>query len=49
MLATVPSSIREAALGLGIPKWRTDPFGEPADGFAGDYHGLYAGIRARCR
>jgi phosphate transport system permease protein len=23
MLATVPSSIREAALGLGIPKWRT--------------------------
>jgi phosphate transport system permease protein len=23
MLATVPSNIREAALGLGIPKWRT--------------------------
>jgi phosphate transport system permease protein len=23
MLATVPSSVREAALGLGIPKWRT--------------------------
>ncbi len=23
MLATVPSSLREAALGLGVPKWRT--------------------------
>jgi phosphate transport system permease protein len=23
MLATVPSNVREAALGLGIPKWRT--------------------------
>jgi phosphate transport system permease protein len=23
MLATVPHSVREAALGLGIPKWRT--------------------------
>ncbi len=46
MLATVPHAIREAALGLGVPKWRTVHFGEPEDGVAGHYHGLHAGVCA---
>ena len=46
MLATVPHAIREAALGLGVPKWRTVLLREPEDGVAGHYHGLHAGVCA---
>ena len=46
MLATVPHAIREAALGLGVPKWRTALSVTSADGFAGHHHGLHAGVCA---
>ena len=48
MLATVPHAIREAALGLGVPKWRTTPLGLAAHRFAGHYHGVHAGVCAGC-
>ena len=49
MLATVPHAIREAALGLGVPKWRTTAFSHPAHGFAGHHHRLHVGLRPRRR
>ena len=49
MLATVPKSVREAALGLGIPKWRTVILGQLANRVAGNYYGLHAGLCASRR
>jgi phosphate transport system permease protein len=45
MLATVPHAIREAALGLGVPKWRTVL--SVSLRTAWHYHRLHAGLRPR--
>jgi phosphate transport system permease protein len=46
MLATVPYSIREAALGLG--EVEDDAFRDAADGLSGHHHGVHAGVFAGC-
>ena len=47
MLATVPANrCARRRLGLGIPKWRTVLSVSAADGFAGHYYGLHAGVCA---
>ncbi len=49
MLLMVPHAVREAALGLGVPNWRSVLVDHAEDGFAGDYHGMHAGLCARGR
>ncbi len=49
MLLMVPNNVREAALGLGIPKWRTTLIHFAAHGIGGSDHGMHAGLRACSR
>ncbi len=49
MLLMVPNNVREAAFGLGIPKWRTTLVDYAAHCIGRCYHRLHAGVRARCR
>ncbi len=47
MLLMVPNVIREAAYGLGIPKWRDDAFDLAAHRFGRRDYRLHAGLRPR--
>ena len=47
MLLTVPHSIREAAYGLGVPRWRTILSISLRTALPGIITGLHAGLRAR--
>ena len=49
MLMTVPHAIREAALGLGVPKWRTAISVSLRTASPGNHHRMHAGFRARGR
>jgi hypothetical protein len=49
MLLMVPHAIREAALGPGRAQLALGSVDHREDGFAGHYHGLHAGVCARCR
>ena len=47
MLLMVPNNVREAALGLGIPKWRTTLVDHVAHRVGRSDHGMHAGVCAR--
>ncbi len=46
MLLMVPNTIREAALGLGLPNWRSVSIDHGEDCFARNYHRLHARVCA---